>query len=217
MAGMRVVIAEDSAVLREGLAGLLGERGFEVVAAVADAAALRAAVAADVPDVAVVDIRMPPTHTDEGLRAAIELRQRFPTLAVLVFSQYIETRYAAELLADRSDGVGYLLKDRVAHVGEFVAAVERVAGGGTALDPEVVTQLMAASRRTDGLGALTPREREVLALMAEGRSNAAIADALVVTPRAVEKHVGNIFTKLDLHESGTDHRRVLAVLRYLRS
>jgi DNA-binding NarL/FixJ family response regulator len=174
-------------------------------------------VAEDVPDVAVVDVRMPPTHTDEGLRAAIELRQRFPALAVLVFSQYIETRYAAELLADRSDGVGYLLKDRVAHVSQFVDAVERVAGGGTALDPEVVTQLMGASRRTDGLGALTPREREVLGLMAEGRSNNAIAEALVVTPRAVEKHVGNIFTKLDLHESGSDHRRVLAVLRYLRS
>jgi DNA-binding NarL/FixJ family response regulator len=214
---MRVVIAEDAAVLREGLAELLAGRGFEVVAAVSDAEALRAAVAADPPDVAVVDIRMPPTHTDEGLRAAIDLRRRFPDLGVLVFSQYIETRYAAELLADRSDGVGYLLKDRVAHVGEFVAAVERVAAGGTALDPEVVTQLMAASRRTDRLGTLTPREREVLALMAEGRSNSAIAEALVVTPRAVEKHVGNIFAKLDLPESGSDHRRVLAVLRYLRS
>jgi DNA-binding NarL/FixJ family response regulator len=214
---MRVVIAEDAAVLREGLAELLASRGFEVVAAVADAEALRVAVAADPPDVAVVDIRMPPTHTDEGLRAAIDLRRRFPGLGVLVFSQYIETRYAAELLADRSDGVGYLLKDRVAHVGEFVAAVERVAAGGTALDPEVVTQLMAASRRTDRLDTLTPREREVLALMAEGRSNSAIAEALVVTPRAVEKHVGNIFAKLDLPESGSDHRRVLAVLRYLRS
>jgi DNA-binding NarL/FixJ family response regulator len=214
---MRVVIAEDAAVLREGLAELLASRGFEVVAAVADAEALRVAVAADPPDVAVVDIRMPPTHTDEGLRAAIDLRRRFPHLGVLVFSQYIETRYAAELLADRSDGVGYLLKDRVAHVGEFVAAVERVAAGGTALDPEVVTQLMAASRRTDRLDTLTPREREVLALMAEGRSNSAIAEALVVTPRAVEKHVGNIFAKLDLPESGSDHRRVLAVLRYLRS
>jgi DNA-binding NarL/FixJ family response regulator len=214
---MRVVIAEDAAVLREGLAELLASRGFEVVAAVADAEALRVAVAADPPDVAVVDIRMPPTHTDEGLRAAIDLRRQFPDLGVLVFSQYIETRYAAELLAERSDGVGYLLKDRVAHVGEFVAAVERVAAGGTALDPEVVTQLMAASRRTDRLDTLTPREREVLALMAEGRSNSAIAEALVVTPRAVEKHVGNIFAKLDLPESGSDHRRVLAVLRYLRS
>jgi DNA-binding NarL/FixJ family response regulator len=214
---MRVVIAEDAAVLREGLAELLAGRGFDVVAAVADAGALRAAVAAHAPDVAVVDIRMPPSHTDEGLRAAIDLRRRFPELGVLVFSQYIETRYAAELLADRSDGVGYLLKDRVAHVGEFVAAVERVAAGGTALDPEVVTQLMAATRRSDGLATLTPREREVLGLMAEGRSNSAIADALVVTPRAVEKHVGNIFAKLDLPESGSDHRRVLAVLRYLRS
>ena len=217
MAPMRVVIAEDAAVLREGLTGLLADRGFEVAAAVADADALRTAVAAERPDVAVVDVRMPPTHTDEGLRAAIDLRRQFPDLAVLVFSQYIETRYAAELLADRSDGVGYLLKDRVAHVGEFVAAVERVAAGGTALDPEVVTQLMAASRRTDRLDTLTPREREVLALMAEGRSNSAIAEALVVTPRAVEKHVGNIFAKLDLPESGSDHRRVLAVLRYLRS
>ncbi|HEX6425907.1 MAG TPA: response regulator transcription factor [Acidimicrobiales bacterium] len=214
---MRVVIAEDAAVLREGLAHLLSDRGFDVVATVADAAALRAAVAADPPDVAVVDIRMPPTHTDEGLRAAVELRRRFPGLAVLVFSQYVETHYAAELLADRSDGVGYLLKERVAHVADFVDAVRRVAAGGTALDPEVVSQLVGASRRTDGLHRLTPREREVLGLMAEGRSNAAIADALVVTPRAVEKHVGNIFAKLDLPESDTDHRRVLAVLRYLRS
>jgi DNA-binding NarL/FixJ family response regulator len=217
MAAVKVMIAEDAAVLREGLAGLLTDRGFDVVAAVPDADALAAAVAADPPDVAVVDIRMPPSHTDEGLRVAIDLRRTFPRLAVLVFSQYIETRYAAELLADRSDGVGYLLKDRVAHVNEFVDAVHRVAAGGTALDPEVVSQLMAASRRVDRLGALTPREREVLGLMAEGRSNAAIAAALVVSPRAVEKHVGNIFAKLDLPESDTDHRRVLAVLRYLRS
>jgi DNA-binding NarL/FixJ family response regulator len=217
MADMRVTVAEDSAVLREGLVRLLTDRGFEVVAAVADADGLRAAVEADRPDVAIVDIRMPPTHTDEGLRAAIDLRQRFPELGVLVFSQYIETRYAAELLGDRSDGVGYLLKDRVAHVGEFVDAVERVAAGGTALDPEVVSQLLGASRRRDGLDTLTPREREVLGLMAEGRSNAAIAAELVVTPRAVEKHVGNIFMKLGLPESDTDHRRVLAVLRFLRS
>jgi len=217
MARVRVMIAEDAAVLREGLSHLLADRGFEVVAAVAGADALRAAVAADPPDVAAVDIRMPPTHTDEGLRAAIELRRRHPGLAVLVFSQYVETRYAAELLADRSDGVGYLLKDRVAHVADFVDAVRRVAAGGTALDPEVVSQLVGASRRTDGLERLTPREREVLGLMAEGRSNTAIAEALVVTPRAVEKHVGNIFAKLDLPESETDHRRVLAVLRYLRS
>jgi DNA-binding NarL/FixJ family response regulator len=217
VAGERVVIAEDSAVLREGLVQLLADRGFDVVTAVSDADGLRAAVEADPPDVAVVDIRMPPTHTDEGLRAAIELRRRFPDLAVLVFSQYIETRYAAELLADRSDGVGYLLKDRVAHVREFVDALERVAAGGTALDPEVVSQLVGASRRRDGLDTLTPREREVLGLMAEGRSNTAIAAQLVVTPRAVEKHVGNIFMKLGLPESDSDHRRVLAVLRFLRS
>jgi DNA-binding NarL/FixJ family response regulator len=214
---VRVVIAEDAAVLRDGLVQLLEGRGFEVVAAVADAGALRRAVVEHQPDVAVVDVRMPPGHTDEGLRAAVELRQRFPALAVLVFSQYIETRYAAELLASRADGVGYLLKDRVAHVSEFVAALERVAAGGTALDPEVVTQLFGASRRTDTLGALSPREREVLALMAEGRSNAAIAAALVVSPRAVEKHIASIFTKLDLPPSDTDHRRVLAVLRYLGS
>jgi DNA-binding NarL/FixJ family response regulator len=214
---VRVTIAEDAAVLRDGLVQLLTDRGFEVVAAVADAEALRKAVRADPPDVCVVDVRMPPTHTDEGLRAAIELRREFPSLAVLVFSQYIETRYAAELLAERSDGVGYLLKDRVAHVGEFVDAVQRVAAGGTALDPEVVTQLLGASRRSDALDVLSPREREVLALMAEGRSNTAIASTLVVSARAVEKHIANIFTKLDLPPSDTDHRRVLAVLRYLES
>jgi DNA-binding NarL/FixJ family response regulator len=214
---VRVVIAEDAAVLRDGLVRLLADRGFSVVAAVPDADALRAAVDADPPDVAVVDIRMPPTHTDEGLRAAIDLRRAHPSLAVLVFSQYIETRYAAELLAERSDGVGYLLKDRVARVGEFVDAVRRVAAGGTALDPEVVTQLLGASRRSDSLAVLSPREREVLGLMAEGRSNTAIADTLVVSARAVEKHIANIFTKLDLPPSDTDHRRVLAVLRYLES
>lgn len=212
---VRVAIAEDAAVLRDGLVQLLADRGFEVVAAVADASALRAAVDAHRPDVAVVDIRMPPTHTDEGLRAAIELRRDHPGLAVLVFSQYIETRYAAELLATRSDGVGYLLKDRVAHVNEFVDAVSRVAAGGTALDPEVVTQLLGASRRSDSLAVLSPREREVLGLMAEGRSNTAIASTLVVSARAVEKHIANIFTKLDLPPSEADHRRVLAVLRYL--
>jgi DNA-binding NarL/FixJ family response regulator len=216
---MRIVIAEDAAVLRDGLVQLLTDRGFEIVAAVADADALRRAVAAaeEPPDVAVVDVRMPPTHTDEGLRAAIDLRREHPEMAVLVFSQYIETRYAAELLATRSDGVGYLLKDRVAHVSEFVDALTRVAAGGTALDPEVVTQLLGASRRADRLAVLTPREREVLALMAEGRSNTAIATTLVVSPRAVEKHIANIFTKLDLPPSDTDHRRVLAVLRYLES
>jgi DNA-binding NarL/FixJ family response regulator len=214
---VRVMIAEDAAVLRDGLVQLLTDRGFEVVAAVPTADELRTAVRADPPDVCVVDVRMPPTHTDEGLRAAIELRREFPSLAVLVFSQYIETRYAAELLAERSDGVGYLLKDRVAHVGDFVDAVQRVAAGGTALDPEVVTQLLGASRRSDALDVLSPREREVLALMAEGRSNAAIASTLVVSARAVEKHIANIFTKLDLPPSDTDHRRVLAVLRYLES
>jgi DNA-binding NarL/FixJ family response regulator len=216
---LRVVIAEDAAVLRDGLVQLLTDRGFEIVAAVADADALRRAVtaAAQPPDVAVVDIRMPPTHTDEGLRAAIDLRRDHPEMAVLVFSQYIETRYAAELLASRSDGIGYLLKDRVAHVSEFVDALTRVAAGGTALDPEVVTQLLGASRRADRLAVLTPREREVLALMAEGRSNTAIATSLVISSRAVEKHIANIFTKLDLPLSDTDHRRVLAVLRYLDS
>jgi DNA-binding NarL/FixJ family response regulator len=212
-----VVIAEDAAVLRDGLVHLLDSRGFDVVAAVADADALVTAVAEHRPDVAVVDVRMPPTHTDDGLRAAVALRAEFPSLGVLVFSQYVETRYATELLASRADGVGYLLKDRVAHVGEFVAAVERVAAGGTALDPEVVTQLFGASRRTDDLAELSPREREVLALMAEGRSNAAIATELVVSGRAVEKHVANIFTKLGLLPSDSDHRRVLAVLRYLGS
>jgi DNA-binding NarL/FixJ family response regulator len=211
----RVVIAEDSAILRDGLVMMLEDRGYDVVAAVPDAELLRRAVAEHEPDVAVVDIRMPPTHTDEGLRAAVDLRAAHPRLAVLVFSQYIETRYAAELLASRADGVGYLLKDRVAHTGEFVAALERVAAGGTALDPEVVTQLFGASRQAGTLAALSPREREVLALMAEGRSNGAIAADLVVTPRAVEKHIANIFTKLDLPPSEADHRRVLAVLRYL--
>jgi DNA-binding NarL/FixJ family response regulator len=216
-APVRVVIAEDAAVLRDGLAELLGGRGFAVVAAVGDAPGLLAAVRTHRPDVAVVDVRMPPTHTDDGLRAAVELRREQPDLGVLVFSQYVETRYATELLADRADGVGYLLKDRVAHVSQFVDAVRRVSEGGTALDPEVVTQLFGASRRTDSLATLTPREREVLALMAEGRSNTAIAAALVVSGRAVEKHVANIFTKLDLPPSETDHRRVLAVLRYLES
>jgi DNA-binding NarL/FixJ family response regulator len=213
----RVVVAEDAAILRDGLVQLLVGRGFEVVAAVDRAEPLLTAVRDHRPDVAVVDIRMPPDHTDEGLRAALELRRDHPELGVLVFSQYIETRYAAELLATGAEGVGYLLKDRVAHVSEFVDALRRVAAGGTVLDPEVVTQLFGASRRRDTLTRLSPREREVLALMAEGRSNAAIAEALVVTPRAVEKHIANVFAKLDLFPSDTDHRRVLAVLRYLES
>jgi DNA-binding NarL/FixJ family response regulator len=214
---MRVVIAEDAAMMREGLHRLLTDRGHQVCAAVADGDALRAAVFEHRPDVAVVDIRMPPTHTDEGLRAAIDLRRRFPGTGVLVFSQYIETRYAAELLAGGAAGVGYLLKDRVADVAEFTGALARVAAGGTALDPEVVSQLLGASRKARGMTALTPREREVLALMAEGRSNAGIADALVLSAGAVEKHVASIFAKLGLPVSGSDNRRVLAVLRYLGS
>jgi DNA-binding NarL/FixJ family response regulator len=225
---MRVVIAEDSAVVRAGLAEILADRGHDVVAAVGDGEALLAAVAEHEPDVTVVDVRMPPGYTDEGLRAAIEIRSRHPGTGVLVFSQYIETRYAADLLGAtsaagagppprRTAGVGYLLKDRVADVGEFVEALSRVAAGGTALDPEVVSQLLAASRRGDALGGLTHRERDVLALMAEGRSNSAIAGLLVVSERAVEKHVSNIFSKLGLAPSDADHRRVLAVLRYLEA
>jgi DNA-binding NarL/FixJ family response regulator len=215
---MRVVIAEDAAMLREGLVRLLEDRGHEVVAAVADGNTLLEAVSDHHPDVAVVDIRMPPTHTDEGLRAAISLRREHPEVGVLVFSQFVETRYAAQLLAESSAGVGYLLKDRVAEVSDFVEALTRVAAGGTALDPDVVTQLLGASRRAAALDAsLTPRESEVLALMAEGRSNAAIANALVVGEGAVEKHVANIFGKLGLPVSESDNRRVLAVLRYLES
>jgi DNA-binding NarL/FixJ family response regulator len=219
---MRIVIAEDSAVVRAGLAEILADRGHQVVAAVGDAEALLAAVDEHQPDVTVVDVRMPPGYTDEGLRAAIAIRRDHPGIGVLVFSQYIETRHAADLFGAASGGggaagVGYLLKDRVADVGEFVEALSRVAAGGTALDPEVVTQILGASRRTDGLGSLTARERDVLALMAEGRSNGAIAGILVVSERGVEKHVGNIFSKLGLAPSDADHRRVLAVLRYLES
>jgi DNA-binding NarL/FixJ family response regulator len=214
---MRVVIAEDAALFREGLVRLLEDRGHQVCAAVADGDALVAAVAEHHPDVAVVDIRMPPTHTDEGLRAALGLRRDHPGTGVLVFSQYIETRYAARLLEGSAAGVGYLLKDRVADVAEFADALARVAAGGTALDPEVVSQLLGASRHSHGLTAMTPREREVLALMAEGRSNAGIASAMVVSAGAVEKHVASIFDKLGLPPSETDNRRVLAVLRYLGS
>jgi DNA-binding NarL/FixJ family response regulator len=212
---MRVVIAEDAALLREGLTRLLEDRGHQVCAAVPDADALLTAVAEHKPDVAVVDIRMPPTHTDEGLRAALTLRQEHPDTGVLMFSQYIETRYAARLLEGNASGVGYLLKDRVADVAEFAEALTRVAEGGTALDPEVVSQLLRASRHADGLATLTRREREVLTLMAEGRSNAGIAAALVVSGGAVEKHVASIFGKLGLPASEGDNRRVLAVLRYL--
>jgi DNA-binding NarL/FixJ family response regulator len=219
---MRIVIAEDSAVIRAGLVEILADRGHETVAAVGDADALRAAVDEHEPDAAVVDVRMPPDYTDEGIRAAIAIRRDHPGTGVLVFSQYIETRHAAELLGAASSrgaaGIGYLLKDRVGDVGEFVDALTRVAAGGTALDPEVVTQLLRGSaRRTDGLDALTPRERDVLSLMAEGRSNGAIAGTLVISERAVEKHVANIFAKLGLAPSDADHRRVLAVLRYLES
>jgi DNA-binding NarL/FixJ family response regulator len=217
MTGPRVVIAEDAAILREGLAQLLADRGFEVAAAVADGDGLLAAVARHRPDVTVVDVRMPPTYTDEGLRAAITLRRDYPGTGVLVFSQYAETRYAARLLAGGAAGVGYLLKDRVADVAEFSAALARVAAGGTALDPEVVGQLVGASPRAASVSGLTRRERQVLSMMAEGRSNAAIAAALVVSPGAVEKHVASIFAKLGLPPSDSDNRRVLAVLHYLRS
>jgi DNA-binding NarL/FixJ family response regulator len=213
---MRIVIAEDSGVLRDGLVELLVSRGHDVIAAVGDADALHTAVQRHRPDVAVVDIRLPPTFTTEGLRGAVALRQVDPDQAVLVFSHYVETRYASELLAGRPDGIEYLLKDRVADVGDFVNALHRVAAGETVLDPEVVGQLLAAGR-TDGLDLLSPRELQVLALMAEGRSNAAIAKNLSLSYGSVEKHVTSIFTKLQLPPSGDDHRRVLAVLRYLGS
>jgi DNA-binding NarL/FixJ family response regulator len=212
---MRIVIAEDAAVIRAGLAEILTDRGHEIVAAVGDAEALKDAVVACRPDVAIVDVRMPPSHTDEGLRAAIAIRRDHPGVGILVFSQYIETRYAADLLATGSGGVGYLLKDRVANVAEFTDAITRIAAGGTALDPEVVSGLLNASRHASALGTLTAREHDVLALMAEGRSNSAIADRIFVSERAVEKHISNIFTKLGLPPSDSDHRRVLAVLAYL--
>ena len=214
---MRVVIAEDAALMREGLIRLLEDRGHQVCAAVGDGDALLAAVAEHRPDVAVVDIRMPPTHTDEGLRAALELRRRHLGTGVLVLSQYIETRYSARLLEGGAAGVGYLLKDRVADVAEFADALARVAAGGTALDPEVVSQLLGAGRHARGLAALTAREREVLGLMAEGRSNAGIADLLVISAGVVEKHVASIFAKLGLPPAEGDNRRVLAVLRYLEA
>jgi DNA-binding NarL/FixJ family response regulator len=212
---MRIVIAEDSVLLRAGIASLLEEAGHEVVAAVGDGESLIDAVDRQLPDLAVVDVRMPPSFTDEGLRAALTVRDRHPATGILVLSQYVEERYAGELLATEGNGVGYLLKDRVADVREFLDALTRVGGGGTALDPEVVAQLLARSRRQDPLERLTPREREVLSLMAEGRSNAAIAEALVVSDGAVEKHVTSIFSKLDLLPTEQDHRRVLAVLRWL--
>jgi DNA-binding NarL/FixJ family response regulator len=212
---MRVVLADDSVLLREGVARLLADSGFEVVAQVGTAEELVRKVRIHQPDVAVVDIRMPPTQTDEGLRAAKSIREQWPAVGVLVLSQYVEPAYALELLQDSAEGVGYLLKDRVADVDEFAGAVRRVAEGGSALDPSVVSQLVGRRRRDDPLAELTPREREVLGLMAEGRSNVAIAERLVVTPRAVEKHVTNIFAKLGLRDAEKDHRRVLAVLRFL--
>jgi DNA-binding NarL/FixJ family response regulator len=214
---VRVVIAEDLALLRDGLIRLLGAFGFEVVEAVDNGPSLLRALTAHRPDVAVVDVRLPPTFTDEGLRAALEARKQVPGLPVLVLSQHVEQLYARELLSDSSGGIGYLLKDRVSDVKQFVEAVRRVAGGGTALDPDVVAQLLTRHAREEPLQQLTPREREVLGLMAEGRSNAAIAETLVVTERAVEKHVTSIFSKLDLPPTVEDHRRVLAVLAYLKS
>jgi DNA-binding NarL/FixJ family response regulator len=215
---LTLVVAEDAALFRAGLVRLIEDHGHRVCAAVADGDTLLAAVAQYRPDVAVADIRMPPAHTDEGLRAAIAVRASHPATGVLVLSQYIETRYAARLLEGSSaGGVGYLLKERVADVAEFVDALQRVAAGGTALDPEVVGQLLRASRHASGLAALTERERSVLALMAEGRSNAGIAAALVVSPGTVEKHVASIFGKLGLPSGDADNRRVLAVLRYLGS
>ncbi len=213
---MRVVIAEDLALLRDGLMRLLRDNDVDVVAAVSDGDALVREVVAHKPDLAVVDIRLPPHFRDEGLRAALEARRRVPGTAVLVVSQYVEQTYAEELLADRGGGVGYLLKDRVMHVADFLEAVRRVADGGTALDPEVVAQLFSRRRQDGPLERLTPREREVLSLMAEGRSNAGIAEALVLTVGAVEKHVQSIMSKLDLPQTATDHRRVLAVLTYLQ-
>jgi len=212
---MRVVIAEDSVLLREGLVRLLEVAGIEVAAAVGDAGTLLREVAEGGSDTVIVDVRMPPTHTDEGLRAALTLRRERPDVAVLVLSQYVEERYATELLSSNIHGVGYLLKDRVADVAEFIDALRRVADGGTVLDPEVVAQLLVR-RRSDPMDQLTPRELEVLGLMAEGRSNSAIATGLHVSESAVAKHVNSIFTKLDIAQVDTDHRRVLAVLRYLR-
>jgi DNA-binding NarL/FixJ family response regulator len=214
---LRVVLAEDSVLLREGIARLLEDGGFEVVGQAGNAEELLLKVRSYKPAVAIIDIRMPPTHTDEGLRAAKEIREKHPETGVLVLSQYVETGYALDLLAESAEGVGYLLKDRVSDLDEFRGAVRRVAEGGSALDPTVVSQLVGRRRRDDPLDELTPREREVLELMAEGRTNAAIAERLFVTERAVEKHVTSIFSKLRLTPAAEDHRRVLAVLAYLRA
>ena len=212
---MRVLIAEDSVLLRQGLVHMLTDAGMEVVAAVDDADQLLRAVDEHAPDICVVDIRIPPTHTDEGVRAALVIRAQHPQVGVLMLSQYVEERYATDLIASDTRGFGYLLKDRVADVTEFLEAVRRVAGGGTALDPEVVSQLLVRSRRADPLAGLTPRETDVIRLMAEGRSNTGIATELVVTEGAVEKHVSSIFTKLGIPPAEQDHRRVLAVLRWI--
>jgi DNA-binding NarL/FixJ family response regulator len=214
---LRVVVADDSVLLREGLIRLLAEDGHQVVAAVGDGPALVEAVLRHQPDICVVDVRMPPTHTDEGLRAAIAVRSQLPGAAMLVLSQYVEASYAGDLLADGAGSVGYLLKDRVANVGEFLDALDRVARGAAVLDPQVIGQLLARQRRDDALAALTPRERELLALMAEGHSNTAIAERLVLSASAVEKHIGSVFAKLGLPPDDAQHRRVLAVLAYLRS
>ena len=212
---MRIVLGEDSVLLREGIARLLGDVGFDVVAQAGDADDLLRKVRAHKPDVAIVDIRMPPTHTDEGLRAALMIRRELPDTAVLVLSSYVQEDYAVELLGESAEGVGYLLKDRVADVERFIDAIRRVATGGSALDPEVVSQMLGRRRVAGPLSELTPRERQVLALMAEGRSNHAIATELVVTDRAVEKHVTSIFAKLNLSSTADDHRRVLAVRAFL--
>jgi DNA-binding NarL/FixJ family response regulator len=217
MSSLRVVVADDSVLLREGLCRLLEESGFDVVGQAGDAEDLMRKVGAHKPDVAVVDVRMPPTHTDEGLRAAHRIRSEQPSTAVLVLSQYVEEAYALDLLSESTERTGYLLKDRVSDVDTFTDAVRRVANGGSALDPEVVALLLGRRRREDPLESLTAREREVLGLISEGRSNNAIAEALVVTERAVEKHVTSIFSKLDLPPTMEDHRRVLAVLAYLRA
>jgi DNA-binding NarL/FixJ family response regulator len=218
---LRIVVADDAVLLREGLIRLLAEDGHQVVAAVGDGPALIDAVLEHRPDISVVDVRMPPTHTDEGLRAALAVRSRLQTAPILVLSQYVELSYAADLLADGSGAIGYLLKDRVAKVEEFLDALDRVAGGATVLDPQVVAQLLAGQRREQSLAerslaTLTARERQLLGLMAEGHSNTAIAQRLVVSASAVEKHIGNVFAKLGLPPDDTQHRRVLAVLTYLR-
>ncbi|WP_040496130.1 response regulator [Ilumatobacter nonamiensis] len=213
---MRIVIAEDSVLLRAGLTRILADAGEEVVATVGDAEELVRVARLHEPDLAIVDVRMPPTHTDDGLRAALQIRSELPDIGLLVLSQYVEEQYATELLGANMTAVGYLLKDRIADIGDFLGAVRQVADGGTVLDPEVVAQLLARTRRQDPLERLTAREREVLTLMAEGRTNPAIARSLVVSDKAVEKHVGNIFTKLDLPPAPDDHRRVLAVLQWVK-